>query len=69
MNPDNLHNFEFLYGDWNLEYRIPKSNLSDSGTDTGIGSFRKILKDSYVLFEYSTKSGSEAKGIFAIIGD
>ena len=65
MNPDKLHNFEFLYGDWNLEYRIPKSNLSDSGTDTGIGSFRKILKDSYVLFEYSTKSGSEAKGIFA----
>ena len=65
MRQDILDKFEFLYGDWNLEYRIPMSNFSDSGSDTGIGSFKKILNDKYVLFEYSTKSGVEAKGIFA----
>ena len=65
MNPDNLDKFEFLFGEWNLEYRIPKSIFSDPGTDTGVGLFKKILKDNYVLFEYSTKSGGEAKGIFA----
>jgi hypothetical protein len=65
MNSGILDKFEFLIGEWNLEYQIPKSTFSDSGSDTGIGSFKKILNDNYVLFEYSTKSGSEAKGIFA----
>ena len=65
MKQDNLDKFKFLIGDWNLEYRIPKSILSEPATDTGVGSFKKILKDKYVLFEYSTKSGGEAKGIFA----
>jgi hypothetical protein len=65
MSSDNLEKFEFLIGDWNLEYRIPKSIFSDPGTDTGIGSFRKTLNDKYILFEYSTESGGEAKGIFA----
>lgn len=65
MNQDNLDKFEFLIGDWNLEYKIPKSIFSDQGTDTGVGSFKKILNDKYVLFEYSTNSGGEAKGIFA----
>ncbi len=65
MNSGILDKFEFLFGEWNLEYRIPKSTLSDAGSDTGIGSFKKILSNNYVLFEYSTKSGSEAKGIFA----
>lgn len=65
MNQDNLDKFEFLIGDWNLEYKIPKSIFSDQGTDTGVGSFKKILNDKYVLFEYSTDSGGEAKGIFA----
>jgi len=65
MDQDNLEKFKFLIGDWNLEYRIPKSIFSDPGTDTGVGSFKRILKDKYVVFEYSTKSGGEAKGIFA----
>ncbi len=65
MKQDNLDKFGFLLGDWNLEYRIPKSIFSEPGTDAGTGSFKKILKDNYVVFEYSTKSGGEAKGIFA----
>jgi len=35
------------------------------GLDKGTGTFKKILSDKYVLFEYSTKSGGAAKGIFA----
>jgi hypothetical protein len=65
MDSNAMNKFEFLLGNWNLEYRIPKSILSEAGSDTGIGSFKKALNDKYVFFEYSTKSGSEAKGIFA----
>jgi hypothetical protein len=50
MNPDNLGKLEFLLGDWNLEYKIPKSLFSDSRTDTGVGSFKKILNEKYVFF-------------------
>lgn len=65
MDTDILHKFEFLLGSWNLKYHIPKSILSEAGSDTGSGVFRKILNDKFVQFEYSTKSGSEARGIFA----
>lgn len=60
-----MNKFDFLLGEWNLEYRIPKSFLSEAGTDSGIGSIKKALNDKYVIFDYSTKSGGEAKGIFA----
>lgn len=65
MNEDKLNKFEFLTGDWNMESRIPKSIFSEPGTDTGAGSSKRILKDNYVLFQYSGKSGGEANGIFA----
>jgi len=62
---DALQKFQFLLGEWDLEYHIPKSIFSEAGTDSGVGSFKKTLNEKYVLFEYSTRSGSEAKGIFA----
>jgi hypothetical protein len=65
MDPDVLEKFGFLLGSWNLDYRIPKSNFSEARSDRGSGSFKKILTDKYILFEYSTESGGEAKGIFA----
>ena len=65
MDSNAMNKFEFLLGSWNLEYRIPKSIFSEAGSDTGIGSFKRALNDKYVFFEYSTKSGGEAKGIFA----
>jgi hypothetical protein len=65
MHSDVMNKFEFLLGSWDLDYRIPKSSFSAARSDTGIGSFKKILNDMYVIFEYSTKSGREAKGIFA----
>jgi hypothetical protein len=65
MPPDVMNKFDFLLGNWNLEYRIPKSIFSAAGSDSGIGSFKKALNEKYVIFDYWTKSGSEAKGIFA----
>jgi hypothetical protein len=65
MDLDVLEKFGFLLGSWNLDYRIPKSNFSEARSDRGSGSFKKILTDKYILFEYSTESGGEAKGIFA----
>jgi hypothetical protein len=65
MDTDVLKKFGFLLGSWNLDYCIPKSSFSDARSDKGTGSFKKILKNKYVLFEYSTESGGEAKGIFA----
>ena len=65
MNSEEMSKFEFLLGDWNLEYRIPESTMSKAGSDSGFGSFKRALNDKYVIFDYSTKSGGQAKGIFA----
>jgi hypothetical protein len=65
MSSDKLEKFDFLLGNWNLEYRIPKSIFSEAGSDSGTGSFKKALNGKYVFFNYSTKSGGEAHGIFA----
>jgi hypothetical protein len=65
MNPDVMNKFGFLLGNWNLEYRIAKSIFSEARSDSGTGSFRKALNGKYVFFDYSTKSGGEAHGIFA----
>ena len=64
MDIPTMKKFEFLLGDWNLEYRIPKSTFSKAGSDTGTGSLKRALNDKYIIFDYSTTSGSEAKGIF-----
>jgi len=60
-----MDKFEFLIGNWNLEYRIPKSFLSEARSDSGHGSFKRALDGKYVFFDYSTKSGGAAHGIFA----
>ena len=60
-----MEKFEFLLGEWNLDYRIPKSAYSEARSDSGTGTFKRILNSKYVFFDYSTKSGSEAHGIFA----
>ena len=60
--------FEFLIGNWNLKYRVPKSAFSGAGTGLGTGTFKRALNDKYVYFDYSvslTTGKSEAHGIFA----
>jgi hypothetical protein len=51
-NNDTMRKFEFLIGDWNLEYKIPKSKLSEAMIGTGVGTFRRALHDKYVYFDY-----------------
>jgi hypothetical protein len=63
-----MEKFEFLLGDWNLEYRIPKSSMSQADTGTGSGTFRRFLDDKYVTFDYScslTTGKGQAHAIFA----
>ena len=57
--------FEFLLGNWNLEYRIPKSAFSEARSDSGTGTFKRALNEKHVFFDYATQSGGEAHGIFA----
>ena len=63
-----MEKFEFLLGDWNLEYRVPKSSFSEADTGSGSGTFKRVLNDKYVCFDYScslTTGEVEAHAIFA----
>ena len=48
-----MERFDFLLGDWDLEYRIPKSIYSEKATGSGSGTFKRALDDKYVYFDYS----------------
>jgi len=63
-----MEKFNFLLGDWNLEYRVPKSAFSETASGSGTGTFKSALDDKYVYFDYSSLiSGQkgEAHAIFA----
>lgn len=66
-----MDKFEFLLGQWNLEYRVPKSTLGEAATGSGTGTFKIALDDKYVFLDYSctlsTYPGQTGKahGIFA----
>ncbi len=66
--PNKMDKFNFLIGEWNLEYRIPKSSLSEGATGTGFGIFKRALDDKYVYFDYETfinGQKGQAHAIFA----
>jgi len=63
-----MEQFSFLLGNWGMEYNIPKSVLSEAATGMGKGTFKKVLDDRYVTFDYSTlinEQKGQAYGIFA----
>jgi hypothetical protein len=64
-----MEKFEFLLGTWSLDYRIPKSRLSEAGTGTGKGTFKRALNDRYVTFDYEAEfmlgQKAQAHAIFA----
>ena len=64
-----MEKFKFLIGAWDMEYNIPKSVFSEKAiTATGKGTFKRILDDKYVQFDYSSQMECEkgaAHGIFA----
>jgi len=60
--------FGFLLGNWNLEYRVPKSQFSEAATGSGTGTFKRALNDKYVYFDYLaslTTGKTAAHAIFA----
>jgi len=62
-----MEKFEFLLGDWDLEYRVPKSSMSQAAAGTGSGTFKRFLDDKYVTFDYScslTTGQGQAHAIF-----
>jgi hypothetical protein len=60
-----MDKFEFLLGDWDMEYNIPKSSMSESYTGTASGTFKRFMDDKYVTFDYSGSSAEgQAHGIF-----
>lgn len=63
-----IERLDFLLGDWNLEYKVPKSRFSEAATGVGTGTFKRVLNDKYVYFDYTcslTTGDGEAHGIFA----
>ena len=61
-----MEKFEFLLGDWDMEWRIPKSSMSEADTGTGGGTFKRFLDDKYVTFDYSGSSIKEQGQAHAI---
>lgn len=66
MAEDPMEKFEFLLGDWNLEYRVPKSSFSEAMTGTGRGTFKRALKDKYVFFDYESSIKEDEGGAHGI---
>jgi len=63
-----MEKFDFLLGEWDLEYRVPKSAFSEAATGSGTGTFKRALDDKYVYFDYSSSVNgqeAEAHAIFA----
>ena len=64
-----MDKFNFLIGSWSLNYKIPKSSFSEEVTGDGKGTFKRILKDKYVVFDYEasfiTGDKAAAHGIFS----
>lgn len=63
-----MEKFDFLLGNWNLEYRVPKSQFSETATGSGTGTFKRAQDEKYVYFDYSaslTTGKGGAHGIFA----
>ena len=63
-----MEKFEFLLGDWDMEYNIPKSSMSEAYTGTASGTFKRFMDDKYVTFDYSdspAEGQGQAHGIFA----
>ena len=63
-----MKKFEFLLGDWDLEYNVPESGFSKKSSGSGVGSIKRALNDKYVYFDYLatlTIGSGAAHAIFA----
>ena len=63
-----MERFDFLLGNWDMEYNIPESAFGEATSGTGNGTFKRALDDKYVYFDYSSLINGEkgqAHAIFA----
>jgi hypothetical protein len=64
-----MDRFDFLLGDWDLEYRVPKSSFGEADTGSGEATMKRALDGRYVFFDYHAvleRSGEgSAHAIFA----
>ena len=63
-----MEKFRFLIGKWTLKYTIPESVFSVAATGKGEGTFKRVMNDKYVFFDYKaefTTGSAQAHGIFA----
>jgi hypothetical protein len=63
-----MKKFDFLIGNWRLEYTIPETSFSAAGSGEGEGIFSRVLKDNYVVFDYQavlTTGTAQAHVIYA----
>jgi hypothetical protein len=62
-----MDKFNFLLGDWDLDYLVPKSIYSEATTGSGTGTFKRALDNKYVYFDYTSDVNAQilhAHGIF-----
>ena len=62
-----MEKFNFLLGDWDLEYRVPKSSIHEAATGIGSGTMKRALNDKFVIFDYVASLDDpedKAHGIF-----
>ena len=59
--------FEFMLGEWALDYQIPQSVRHEACAGTGRGIMQRTLEDKYVTFDYHCDiqgAAGQAHGIF-----
>ena len=57
-----MDKFDFLLGEWKLEYQVPKSRFSEAMIGSGVGTFKRALDDKYVFFDYRASVGGGPEG-------
>ncbi len=57
-----MDKFEFLLGDWNLEYKVPASSFGEADSGSGEGTIRKALGGKYVYFDYHAVLSKSGEG-------
>jgi hypothetical protein len=63
-----MHKFDFLLGEWNLVYLVPKSIFSEAAKGSGTGTFKRALEDKYVYFDYTSNVNAKILHAHAIFG-
>ncbi|MBA4319260.1 MAG: hypothetical protein C0412_12740 [Flavobacterium sp.] len=64
LNP--MDKFRFLLGTWEMDYYVPKSSFGDGDSGKGEGTFKRILNNRYVTFNYYAKYSSSEGSAHAI---